>query len=351
MNFHAHKSYFNILKLFAVVGSISLLSLSFFFLNHVPAYETSRPKVNTTQEPNYHYQEPSTRMQQSCVTSMKDLEQRTNSAGMTFVLPPYKAGGSSLYMFQQRCNFKPSKRMKMDKVLRDREMLKDFFELNEEVPKFLMTHVDSTDVLTDLIYHASPDSLIIFLYRNERDRLVSAVKHILEHRACGSWGIFQEHYEALVAEKDVTKCLVREEALVEFIRSNRPYEIGGSVRNILSCELFDLIRENDPNILFMEYSKQDELQRILAKGNCPELIPQIPMHTNTSGGPLDVFIVRADGKQVPIKEWLKGKAHLLELLTTPQSDQAGCGLERKQIEEAISFCPESTVSSSLFLRS
>ena len=290
-------------------------------------------------------------MQQSCVTSMKDLEQRTNSAGMTFVLPPYKAGGSSLYMFQQRCNFKPSKRMKMDKVLRDREMLKDFFELNEEVPKFLMTHVASTDVLTDLIYHASPDSLIIFLYRNERDRLVSAVKHILEHRACASWGIFQEHYEALVAEKDVTKCLVREEALVELIRSNRPYEIGGSVRNILSCELFDLIRENDPNILFMEYSKQDELQRILAKGNCPELIPQIPMHTNTSGGPLDVFIVRADGKQVPIKEWLKGKAHLLELLTTPQSEQAGCGLERKQIEEAISFCPESTVSSSLFLRS
>ena len=76
---------------------------------------------------------------------------------------------------------------------------------------------------------------------------------------------------------------------MEFIRSNRPYEIGGSVRNILSCELFDLIRENDPNILFMEYSKQDELQRILAKGNCPELIPKLPMHKNMSGDALDVF--------------------------------------------------------------
>jgi len=51
MNFHAHNSFFNILKLFAVVGSISLLSLNFFFLvpqNNAPEYKALRPTVNHT---------------------------------------------------------------------------------------------------------------------------------------------------------------------------------------------------------------------------------------------------------------------------------------------------------------
>ena len=337
--------YFILLTLLAVLSSISVFSQYYEIRKMLPE-RSDRPAI--VEEAPGPRPPDTTRISQSCVTSMEDLEQRMNSTSMTFVLPPYKGGGSSLYRLQKFCSGAP---LKPNKLLSNQEVLKDFFVLNETVPKFLMTHVVKSETLTDLIYHASPDSLIVFLYRNERDRLVSAVRHILEHRLCGSWNITEKHYEALVVEKDESKCLVGEEALVEFIRPPRKYEVTGSVRNILSCKFFDLIRENYPNIIFMEYSKQDELQRVLAKVNCPELMPQVPFRVNESGDVPNVFILRADGKQVPIMEWLKGKAHVLELLMTPPSEHAGCGLERKQIEEAISFCPERTVSSSLFFRS
>ena len=36
---------------------------------------------------------------------------------------------------------------------------------------------------------------------------------------------------------------------MEFLRPKRKYEVGGSARNIITCPLIDLIRENHPNVI------------------------------------------------------------------------------------------------------
>ena len=65
--------------------------------------------------------------------------------------------------------------------------------------------------------------------------------------------------EALIAEKDKSKCLVREKALMELLRPLWKYNFNRSLYKILSYKFFDLIRENHPNIIFIEYRKSDEL--------------------------------------------------------------------------------------------
>ena len=84
-----------------------------------------------------------------------------------------------------------------------------------------------------------------------------------EHRFCGSWDMDQENYDKVVSGKDESNCFLGEEAFVEFLQPKRKYEVMGSLRNIITCDVIDLIRENDPNVIFMEYSKSDELQRAM----------------------------------------------------------------------------------------
>ena len=53
---------------------------------------------------------------------------------------------------------------------------------------------------------------------------------------------------------------------------NKVFEIGIGQSELLSCDTYDAIRMNAPNMAFISYNHVNELQELLADRYCPDLV-------------------------------------------------------------------------------
>lgn len=251
------------------------------------------------------------RKELKCLTFEEDVNRRISEAKQVFVTMPAKAGGSSLKRFGKRCN----KSEFDDNFINDDYKVKDFMSWSMDLPKVVVAHSYLDETIIRLAQTTPNDVLTIFIYREESERKVSSIKHVVQSRFCDGLGMpgFDHVKDYVHVKKNETHCVIEDEAeLMKNIIERPLWEVGYDTDVILSCELYDAIDDNNPNILMVNYKHVDELQGVLAKHHCPEIQHLLPLHDNVASQKNNWAYIktRETGEEVPLAEWAKSKQQL-----------------------------------------
>jgi hypothetical protein len=249
----------------------------------------------------------------TCLTFDDAVARRVTEADQVFITMPAKASGTTLKHFAQQC----TKTIRQpDNFINKEDARKDFMSSTMNLPKIIASHVHpALGSLTRLAQTTPNDVLTIFIYREESERKVSAIKHVVESRLCtkemGQPDFKAEDYVHIT--KNETACVIESET--EFMHNvveKGLFEIGYDTNVILSCDLYDAIDDNNPNMLMINYKQVDQLQEVLAKRHCPELLDELPLHANVANQKREWAYIRTheNGAEVPLAEWAKSKQHL-----------------------------------------
>jgi len=259
-----------------------------------------------------------------------------------YVVMPAKAAGSTYQDFSWACQKANDPTAEawvgFNNILNDDESLMDVFKKELRVPTVIASHLEGDDVFAWLAKHATRNSLILYSHREDTNRLLSAIKEVLD-RKCYKFNARDPGFTKPREEE----CHVTESALVEMIEQV-PVEIGISGANILTCETYDSIRENAPNVVFVNYQQTTKMIQLLAKHHCPNFKEDLRARVGSDKKP--VFVV-LDGKEtngtvVSIDDWLNAKEHILEFVTKLKSEVSCQGTTRK-VQDELMACPDETL--------
>lgn len=279
-----------------------------------------------------------------CLSSDGDLEEIVSSSSQIYIIMPQKASGTSMLTFVKRCTT-ISKEFIGDNPKDNPEFLTH--QLN--LPRIVATHIKKDwgeELVHDLIQQTTKDSLVVYIYREETDRLISAIRHVVENRLCtppnNRWSTPTAFIDAATISEDGKKCVVDESRLIQAITEG-VNEMGGSVYKSLTCNNYDALEENSPNFVFMDFRKIDQLQTILAKHVCPDLMSKVPIHANESGNRELTGYIRMDtgdeNNEVSIAEWAEAKRSLLEW-TLKLKKNVSCQGKTRRLENTLSACDD-----------
>uniref|UniRef100_A0A7S0Y5U7 Uncharacterized protein n=1 Tax=Pseudo-nitzschia delicatissima TaxID=44447 RepID=A0A7S0Y5U7_9STRA len=115
-------------------------------------------------------------------------------------------------------------------------------------------------------------------------------------------------------------------------------EIAIGPLRLLSCETFDAIHENAPNLAFVNYKQAAKLQRLLSKHHCPTSPHDLKENTGGEKPPMSI-VLEATGQIVPIEQWLEAKSELLEYVLRMKSDWS-CQTKMRDVQEELFACPD-----------
>lgn len=253
-----------------------------------------------------------------------------------FLVMPAKAAGTSTLAFVRKCT--PGKKGVLYGAMiignigkqKKKDVLISDIQLPSLIAYWLQLKPESSFI--KLAQHATKKSLIIYIHREETDRLKSAIRHT-----------------ALKTRKKGSTKGIQEEELIDMINKQH-LEIGSQVTNILTCKSYDAIEDNAPNMVFIHYLQIDKLFKLLAKHHCPG---QETIHHNTASEkqPLPV-IMKNSTARVYMDDWLDAKINLLELGLDLKT-KVSCQAKTRKMEADLLSCPDETlhISSSTFFRS
>lgn len=275
-----------------------------------------------------------------CLDIDKDLEHLIASSKQVYVTMPAKATGSTMKSLFSKC-FGPFK----DNFINNRSHKQEYFQSHLEIPSFIASHSYKSETLKSLIRHATNDSLLIYMYRNELDRLVSAINQVAE-RICND-----PQSDGLVSLNG-TKCVIDEKQLVHKYIIPKKYEIGTGNFRILTCETYGVIDEfRPPKLLFVHYKKADALQELLIKHHCPnkQVTPvaknvlllkdkEIYVHLNNTK------LTEGHNYEVTLTDYLLKKRNTIAFLLDLYKDEGSCIAKTRSIENALMQCPHNVIS-------
>merc|ERR1712226_67888 len=171
------------------------------------------------------------------------------------------------------------------------------------------------------------------MHRNERERLMSAIEHVIKRLPMKFCNI---RYN-----EETSTCVLTEDKLIEPIQLESR-EIGKSQAKFLTCEVYEAIERNAPNMIFMSFEEADRLQQVLANHHCPEL--HLPIHNNVDSNkqkhPQVQIQEHPEEVLFDLEEWVNLKADFISLAFELQN-QDGCqaqGLSR-EMEKKLHECP------------
>lgn len=252
------------------------------------------------------------------------------SAAVYFVAAP-KAGGSSLGIFTQECFGQSSSYVRPGDIPGLLNQL--------EMPKFQSFHAGE-DQLTQLIKQASRNTLLIVTYREETERLASAVKHVI------GWMCQRERFKELITpqimkDNDRVSCILDEEDVVKKIIVPRKSEIDGSTLETFSCGFHESLVENLPNIVMINMRKLSNLMKLLKPKYCPDVQPK-HLSSAALAQNWDYYLKIKNGTDVEINDWLVHKRNSLEYVLRLKSNMS-CQGKTRQMEDQVSACPNEVI--------
>ena len=109
--------------------------------------------------------------------SMDDIMNRTKQV---FITMPAKAAGSSMKTFTSQC----TKSHPPDNFINHDRMKKAFFANNYVLPPIIASHLYIDAPLVHLVKSSTRKTLIIYIHRDESERLISGIKMVLMSRIC-----------------------------------------------------------------------------------------------------------------------------------------------------------------------
>lgn len=284
--------------------------------------------------------------QHHCLTLDGELKQLVQESDQIFIAMPTKAAGSSLRIF---VNSKCMKYRAQDYTFHagwraKRSFLQDVYE----TPKVIASHVKGNE-LVSLIRQMTRNSLLIYIHREETDRVISAVRHIVDTRLCSDEQVWKR--TPLVDGKDNdsfvsrngTRCIITDDTLFnQVVTHKRRLEIGHGAPEALTCELYDAIKENSPKMVFMNYTQSDHLMELIASKYCPN---EKPFHANTNNvknGITSMVNLTRSGELVELKDWLEKKRNVLEWALDLKQG-ATCQGHTKKMEDILFSCSDGIV--------
>ena len=277
-----------------------------------------------------------------CLTFEDDMDRRVAEASNVIVVMPAKAGGSTMKRFIQHCY--PDIEYD-ERPFHTRTGLQKFISSSLDLPKLIHSHIIDSDHLIRLIKTVPDDFLIIFVYREESDRKVSALKQVLDYRGCSR----KDRYKTLqpTIKRNETHCVYEdEEEILKSAVGEGIFEIGRNINGILSCDTHDAIEDTNPNLMMMSVSQINQLQPILAKYHCPEILPKLPINWNIASDKKEWVYVRTreNGAEVKLEEWAKSKKQFLDwAYNTDEEIQKFCRAKTRKLQNEMNRCNDQLI--------
>lgn len=266
------------------------------------------------------------------------IQQLVADSDQVFVFMAAKVAGSSMKEFTQKCmgasgedNF----------VNESEESFMNFLLGDLYPPKLVSSHIYNEEPFVHAIRHAARDSLFIYMYRDETERLQSSIRDVVKERLCRPPEDTRPTHmntTKVVLELTEKECKISEHYLVRNNLKPQQQEVGISIHRTLSCPVWEEIDASGPTIVFVDYAKANALQEVLASRFCPHVQPMATnVHEEKAPG-VNFSIVRQNGDEIPLKEWVKAKRSVLEYalsLSPPHS----CKRRVRQVADTLSSCP------------
>ena len=264
-----------------------------------------------------------------------DMDELLSIFKQVFVIMPAKNAGSSFEEFTGACMKGKDNWASMTNSLNHpKREQKTLLRTSFEMPTLISSHIFNSEQFVDLVKHATDDSLIIYIHRNGTDRLRSAIGQVL---ATDCKGKYVDH-----------QCIVKEGELLDIIDA-QTREIGKSETKILTCDAYESIEANAPNMVFMNYMQSNKMFELLAKHHCPG---QKAVHKNSSehhNAKSKTIMVELEGSTrnngdstVELQDWLHAKMDLIEYVHKLKAD-VSCQATTRKMQHDLLSCPDETM--------
>jgi len=279
--------------------------------------------------------------EKKCFTFKDDLDERISKARVVFVTMPAKVGGTSMKLFGKSCGHTHYP----DNFINDKKEVKNFLLQSVELPRIVVSHSYFEPINIRLAETTPNDVLTILLYREPSSRQVSAIKQVIKVR-CKQDGGNKWFKTTTTKTHNETKCVVEDEKeFIENVGQHNLWELGVDTDTLYSCSFYDAIDRNNPNMVMVNYKKVNELQEVLAKHICPDVLDQLPFQSNTDATKKDKIYVRTkSGVEVPVDEWAESKRPFwnwaFDKTTTENNESTRCKARTRQLEKKMFTCED-----------
>ena len=315
----------------ALVSIIQSLSYT-----QLPSHESIVPKVTVTTP-----EEKNDEAALSCLSLdlEGDMDRLLSKYKQVFIIMPAKAAGTSLKKFTHQCMEAagtpsiagPKHVLYVNPSTKQMAAKGQYFE-QLEMPSLITSHLPNPQAFSSVMKHATRDTLVVYSHRDETSRLLSAVRQVVASRLC-----VEEETEGITVVDG--ECQVEEGLLIKVIEEKQ-YEIGKGGTQLLTCESYDCLVDNSPNVVFVNYKQVSQLQKVLAKHHCPGVESLVSNVAGAKKSAISVVLQgeSLNGQLVLLDDWLPAKAPLLELVLQLKND-VSCQATTRGIERKLFACP------------
>jgi hypothetical protein len=272
------------------------------------------------------------------------LDAILSKSKQVFVIMPAKAAGTSMKEFTAKC----MKRKERDNFVNGWK--KELLTKSLRLPSLITSHAYSENPMVDLATHASRQTLIIYIHREETSRLISAIKHVATSMVCKErtknlkfLGVDLSNFHF---QNNQTHCSFDEGLIPKLVEKGAYNEIGMGGSRSLSCNTFDAIEQNAPNMVLVHYKQANKLQKLLAKHHCPDLLLDNkewkPIEANVDVKKTkEVYLQIGGGDNIKLDEWLKEKRNYIEYaLSTRAGKIKSCQSKVRRMEDDLFACKD-----------
>ena len=267
----------------------------------------------------------------------EDLDTLIASSQLLFVVAPDKAAGTTMQSFTKHCVGTPVKNVSpcLNKFNCAPQWLHSTTKYSTyvdqvEAPRIVATHATQDQTVIRMMHNSNRHTVILYLHREETDRLVSAIKQVVYRRMKAG--------------------ILPEDKLIELIKA-RDDEIKHGQQAVLTCDFYAAVKENSPNLIFVNYKQANRLQHLLSKHFCPQLLATDPIEENVDkkktrkkfSVQLASIPNKTEGAVVELDEWLEGKRHILEWALDMRSATT-CSGKTKHMEDALLGCSDEAIT-------
>lgn len=335
------------LEMLLIFATLVLLKLNLNTVQLVPAQQTNNKNPELISDANGSRAPMFPVQQQQCLgldpnqgNTSQDMDSLVASASQIFVTMPAKAGGTSMKQFTIRC----MKNEVEDNILSTERLWKDYLVNSPRIQPIISSHLYTANAFIQLAKLSSRKTLIIHTHREESSRVISAVNQIAGNICNFAGGRYSNEKQTRTTfniRKNITHCILDEGSFVNDIAANGA-EVGFSTHRLLTCQSYEAIQDNSPQLVFLHYKQVDKLQRILAKHHCPEMLDDLPIKENVAAVKTLQVLLQRSKSVVRLKDWLDEKGPAMEWALKLRRD-ASCQTKTVHMEDELFACPDETL--------
>ena len=275
-------------------------------------------------------------LETQCLSFDKDVDGIISSAKQIYILMPAKAAGSSLKVFTAKCMHHPPNIAENLLLAGFNKAYRPFYE-----QRLVTSHMGINMGMIDLLNRGDKDIVIIYVHRNEFERVLSAITHTIEKRSC-MWDL-PPHIPVQRLENNI--CVIKEDYLLNevILSSNleQNYDIVWGSTRLLTCSVYNSIEEHNPNVLFMNYKQASTLQKIISKHLCPDVEHGVVENTRDMAD-YNAFVELNNNTRISIDDWYERK-HGFLIDWVHNTKRGSCQNETNSLEKSLFACEDEII--------